>query len=337
MLMGFTLPISSYWLKALDPELAKLAEPFNGWFYTIQTNGDLVVSLGALLLVGLVAGLLTGFYGVGGGFLMTPWLNLMFHVPYNVAVGTDLTQMMGTATMTKVRQGGAGYVDYKLGLLIFSGSIFGVELGARIVQLLKAGGTLSLGTWNISLLQLVMTLVYGLLMGWIASLVYKEAKAALQAPTMGAAAAPMAPPVANRLRTIEIKPLISLPVSGVDAISLWVVVGVGFFSGLLTGLLGVSGSFIRMPAMIYVLGVPTVVSIGTNIFELLLTSLYGTLTHSLKGNVELALVIILLLSGTIGSQLGAVLQKKLAHPRLQLGFAGLMFLTIALMVLKLFR
>jgi uncharacterized membrane protein YfcA len=112
---------------------------------------------------------------------------------------------------------------------------------------------------------------------------------------------------------------------------------VGFFSGLLTGLLGVSGSFIRMPALIYVLGVPTVVSIGTNLFELLLTSLYGTLTHSLKGNVELALVIILLIAGTIGSQLGAALQRKLAQPRLQLAFAGLMFLTIGLMLLKLFR
>jgi hypothetical protein len=335
--MSFPLPISSYWLKALDPELAKLAEPFNGWFYTIQTNGDLVVSLAALILVGLTVGLLTGFYGVGGGFLMTPWLNLLFNVPYNVAVGTDLTQMVGTATMAKVRQGRAGYVDYKLGLLIFSGSIFGVELGARIVQLLKAGGAFRLGVWNISLLQLVMTMVYGLLMGWIASLVYKEARAALQASTMESAPSPVAPPVANRLRTVNLQPLISLPVSGVDSISLWVVVGVGFFSGLLTGLLGVSGSFIRMPAMIYVLGVPTIVSIGTNIFELLLTSLYGTLTHSLKGNVELALVIILLIAGTIGSQLGAVLQRKLAHPKLQLGFAGLMFLTIGFMVLKLCR
>jgi uncharacterized membrane protein YfcA len=335
--MSFTLPISSYWQKILHPELAKLAEPLQGWFYTIQTNGDLVISLAVLIAVGLVAGLFTGFYGIGGGFLMTPWLNLMFNVPYNVAVGTDLTQMVGTATMAKVRQGGAGYVDYKLGLLIFGGSIFGVELGARIVELLKASGGFMIGGLQVSLLQTVMTIVYGLLMGWIASLVYKEAKAALQSPAVGAAPAAMAPPVANRLRTVNLRPFISLPVSGVDTISLWVVLGVGFFSGLLTGLLGVSGSFIRMPALIYVLGVPTVVSIGTNLFELLLTSLYGTLTHSLKGNVELALVIILLITGTIGSQVGAALQRKWAQPRLQLAFAGLMFLTIGLMVLKLFR
>ncbi len=335
--MSFALPISSYWQKALHPELAKLAEPLQGWFYTIQTNGDLAVSLAVLIAVGVVVGLLTGFYGVGGGFLMTPWLNLLFNVPYNVAVGTDLTQMAGTATMANVRQGGAGYVDYKLGLLMFSGSIFGVEIGARIVELLKSAGDFMVGDLKVSLLQTVMTVVYGLLMGWIATLVYKEAKAALQVQPIGAAPVAMAPPVANRLRTVNLQPLISLPVSGVEAISLWVVLGVGFFSGLLTGLLGVSGSFIRMPALIYVLGVPTVVSIGTNLFELLLTSLYGTLTHSLKGNVELALVIILLIAGTIGSQLGAALQRKLAQPRLQLAFAGLMFLTIGLMLLKLFR
>jgi uncharacterized membrane protein YfcA len=335
--MSFYLPISSFWQKALHPELARLVEPLHGWFYTIQTNGDLVISLAALVIMGLVVGLLTGFYGVGGGFLMTPWLNLLFNIPYNVAVGTDLTQMVGTASMANIRQRGAGYVDYKLGLIIFCGSIFGVESGARLLQLLKRSGSFVVGSWHLTVLQLVMTLVYGLLLGWIATLVFKEAKAALQTAGMAAAPVEMAPPVANRLRTVSLQPMISLPVSGVEAISLWVVVGVGFISGLLTGLMGVSGSFIRMPALIYVLGVPTVVSIGTNLFELLLTSLYGTLTHSLKGNVELSLVIILLIVSTIGSQLGAALQRKLATPRLQLVFSGVMFLTIALMLLKLFR
>ncbi|MBM4288252.1 MAG: sulfite exporter TauE/SafE family protein [Deltaproteobacteria bacterium] len=335
--MNVTLPIASYWQKVLHPELARLTEPLQGWFFTIQSNGDLAVSLPALVLVGLTVGLLTGFFGVGGGFLMTPWLNVFFNVPYNVAVGTDLTQMVGTATMANLRQGGAGYVDFKLGFLLFGGSIFGVEIGARLVELLKAGGGFVVGGLRITVLQTVMTLVYGLLMGWIASLVFKEARAALRKEHQGATPVAMAAPVAGRLRTIHLRPLVSLPVSGVEAISLWVILGVGFFSGLLTGLLGVSGSFIRMPALIYVLGVPTVVSIGTNLFELLLTSLYGTLTHSVKGNVELVLVIILLAAGALGSQAGAALQRKFAHPRLQLAFAGVMFFTIGLMLLKLFR
>jgi uncharacterized membrane protein YraQ (UPF0718 family) len=117
-----------------------------------------------------------------------------------------------------------------------SGSILGGILEPGLVQLLKAGGSLRLGGWDVSILQLVMTVVYGLLMGWIASLVYKEARSALQAASMAAAPTAMAPPVANRLRTVNLQPLISLPVSGVEAISLWVVLGVGFASGLLTGL-----------------------------------------------------------------------------------------------------
>ncbi len=333
--MNLMLPIAGYWQKVLHPELARLTEPLHGWFYTITTDGDLLVNLAALVVIGLLLGLLNGFYGVGGGFLMAPWLNLMFNIPYNVAVGTDLTQMVGTATMAKIRLGRSGYVDFKLGTLMFSGSIFGVEIGARLVELLKRGGDVMVGNWKISLLQLFMTVVYGLLLGWIASLVYREAKAALKTKMLEEPPVAMAPPVANRLRMISLRPMIALPVSGVDAISLWIVLGVGFLSGLLTGLLGVSGSFIRMPALIYVLGVPTVVSIGTNLFELLLTSFYGALTHSLKGNVELILVIILLVSGTVGSQLGAAWQRQWATPKWQLAFAVVIFLTIGCMALKL--
>jgi uncharacterized membrane protein YfcA len=278
---------------------------------------------------------LTGFYGVAGGFLLTPWLNLCFAIPYNVAVGTDLTQMVGTATLGRVRQGGEGYVDYTLGLLLFGGSVVGVESGARILELLKHSGRIAVGSGQLSWLQVVMSVIYGLLLLWIGALVFREARMALQqqGPVLAAAAAA---PGANRLRTLNLPPFIALPVSGVESISLWVILAVGFLSGLLTGLLGVSGSFVRMPALIYVLGVPTVVSIGTNLFELLLTSLYGTLTHSLKGNVELSLVLILLITGLVGTQIGAALQRRLAHPLGQLCFAGLFFLTIILMAGRLF-
>jgi len=333
--MDLFLPIASYWQTVLAPELAKLAQPIHGWWYTIVPPGQLLVNLPAVVVVGLLVGLLTGFFGVAGGFLLTPWLNLCFAVPYNVAVGTDLTQMVGTATMARVRQGGEGYVDYTLGLLLFGGSVIGVELGARILELLKYSGGIPAGSGRLSWLQLVMSCIYGLLLLWIGALVFREARMSLRQPGPALAAA-MGTPGANRLRTLHLPPFISLPVSGVESISLWVVLGVGFLSGLLTGLLGVSGSFVRMPALIYVLGVPTVVSIGTNLFELLLTSLYGTLTHSLKGNVELSLVIILLITGMVGAQVGAALQRRLAHPLGQLFFACLFFLTIILMVLRLF-
>ncbi len=333
--MELTLPIAGYWHTVLNPALAETGAAVSGWLYTMSGQGQLAVNLPALLAVGLLVGVLTGFYGVGGGFLLTPWLNLFFQVPYNVAVGTDLTQMVGTATLARIRQGSEGYVDYTLGLFLFGGSIVGVELGARLLEGLKFSGSFSWLAGRLSWLQLVMSLVYGLLLVWIGSLVYREAKMALQ-QSQPQAGAVMAPAGANRLRTVNLPPFISLPVSGVDSISVWVVLGVGFLSGLLTGLLGVSGSFIRMPALIYILGVPTVVSIGTNLFELLLSSLYGTLTHSWKGNVELVLVLILLPTGIIGTQVGALLGRRLSHPGWQFLFAGLLFGTIFLMALRLF-
>ncbi|MFP3868517.1 MAG: sulfite exporter TauE/SafE family protein [Desulfobacteraceae bacterium] len=313
-----------------------LAEPIQGWFYTIQPHGDLVVSLWALIDLGLIVGLLAGFFGVGGGFLMTPLLNLIANVPYNVAVGTDLSQMVGTATIANLRQRGFGYVDYKLAMLMLLGSVIGVESGAQLLEFLKYRGAIFLGGYRLELVQLVMTSIYTILLGWIGLLLYREASAVLRARTTWAAPPPpAASPIVSRLRSINLPPMISLPVSGVESISIWLIVAVGWVAGLLTGLLGVSGGFLRMPALIYVLGIPTVVSIGTNLFELLVVALYGSLTHSFKGNVELVLVVILLISSTIGSQLGAALQRKFAGPRLQQIFAGVIVVIIFLMLLKL--
>jgi len=327
------LPLASYWLQ-----FGRLVEPVQGWFYTIATGGELSVSLAALVVLGFGVGLLVGFFGVGGGFLMTPLLNLVVHVPYNVAVGTDLTQMVGVATTANLRSMGVGYIDYKLGGLIFAGSLVGIEGGARVLELLKHAGTVTVAGRPLSLMHLVMTVIYAVLLLWIGSLVRREARAVLKGETAFAAVgAAEGGALMGRLRTVNLPPLISLPASGVEAISLWVVLGVGAAAGFLTGLLGVSGGFIRMPALIYVLGVPTVVSIGTNLFEMLVSSLYGTLTHSLKGNVELPLVVILLISSTVGTQVGALLNKRFAGPRLQLGFAGLIFLVILLMFLNIGR
>lgn len=334
--MTVTLPLASYWNKYLHPELSRLAEPVQGWFYTIQPQGDLSVNLLALIGLGLIVGLLAGFFGVGGGFLMTPLLNLISNVPYNVAVGTDLTQMVGTATIANLRQRGFGYVDYKLALLMFLGSMIGVESGAQLLEILKYGGEITLGGYRLTLLQLVMTIVYSILLFWVSSLVYREASAILKTKTIRVAPPPPASPVASRLRSINLPPMISLPVSGVESVSIWLILAVGWVAGVCTGLLGVSGGFLRMPALIYVLGIPTVVSIGTNLFELLVAAIYGALTHSLKGNVELVLVIVLLVSSTVGTQLGAALQRKFAGPRLQQLFAGLIVVIICLMFLKLF-
>lgn len=333
--MTITLPTASYWITWLHPEIVRLAKPVAGWFYTISPNGDLSVSLLALVILGLVIGLLAGSFGVGSGFLLTPFLNLVGNIPYNVAIGSDVAHMVGSSTLANLRQRALGYVDYKLGLLLFLGSVIGVEIGAQLLELLKYAGDIPLLSQQLGLMQLIMTIVYALLLGWIGVMIYRETRAAhrLEAGVL----APEGPPVmpGSRLQTLNLPPLVSLPVSGVEAISLWLILGVGLASGLLTGFLGVSGAFIRMPAMIYVLGVPTVVSLGTNLFELFILALYGALTHSLKGNVDLLLVIILLITTTVGSQVGILLQKKMVGPRSIKIYISVIFLTVLIMLMKL--
>lgn len=333
--MTVTLPTAGYWFTSLHPELVRLAQPVQGWFYTVSSQGELSVSLLGLIMLGLWIGLLTGSFGVGSGFLMAPFLNLVGNIPYNVAVGSDLTQMVGSATLANLRQRALGFVDYKLALLLFLGSVVGVECGVQLMQLLKYAGDVSLGGHRLGWLQLIMTVVYVLVLGWIGIALYRETRAGRRAAE--AAAPPQTVPLleSSQLQTINLPPLVSLPVSGIESISLWLILGVGWVSGLLTGFLGVSGAFIRMPALIYVLGVPTVVSLGTNLFELLILALYGTFSHSLKGNVDLILVIILLITTTLGNQLGVLLQKTIVGPRSIQAYTFILFATIILMIIKL--
>jgi uncharacterized protein len=335
--MTITLPTASVWIKYLHPEIVRLAQPVAGWFYTISPDGDLAVSLPALVVLGLVVGLLSGSFGVGSGFLMAPFLNLVGNIPYNVAIGSDVAHMVGSSTLANLRQRALGYVDYKLGLLLLAGSVVGVEIGAQLVQLLKFAGTISVLGLPVGIMQLVMTLIFALLLGWIGVMVYRETMAS-QRPESAArpSEAPAVMVAGARLQTLNLPPMVSLPVSGVEAVSLWLILGVGLASGLLTGFLGVSGAFIRMPAMIYVLGVPTVVSLGTNLFELLFLSLYAALTHGLKGNIDLLLVIILVITTTIGVQAGILLQRKLVGVRSLLFYTALIFLTIIFMLFKIF-
>jgi uncharacterized protein len=333
--MTVTLPTASYWFAYLHPELVRLAQSVQGWFYTVSPQGELSVSLAGLIILGLFIGLLIGSFGVGSGFLMAPFLNLVGNIPYNVAVGSDLTQMVGSATLANLRQRALGFVDYKLGLLLLLGSVIGVECGAQLMQVLKYAGDLPLGSHRLGWLQLSMTVVYVLLLGWIGIALYWETRAGRRAAEAAAPPETSAVFEGSRLQTISLPPMVSLPVSGIEAISLWLILGVGWVSGLLTGFLGVSGAFIRMPALIYVLGVPTVVSLGTNLFELLILAVYGTFSHSIKGNVDLVLVIILVITTTIGNQLGILLQRTIVGPRTIQLYTLIIFATIALMFIKL--
>jgi len=292
-----------------------------------------------LVLFGLVVGALGGFFGVGGGFLMVPMLNVVFGIPYNIAVGSDLGQMCGMSTAATVRHMRFGNIDFKLGILMIAGTALGVEAGATILELLKHSGEVVINGRPVSLMTLVMSLVYAALLIFLGTAMIKESRRTLKR-TAGkadlATAESPASPIAVRLRTVKAWPMVSLPASGIASISLWVILIIGFLTGCLSGMLGVGGGFIRMPALVYILGCPTVVAVGTDLFEIMFSSAYGVFTHALKGNVHLVLVLALLVGTTIGAQIGASYTRKAGGPWVRFGFGCLAFVGVIMVAFKLY-
>jgi uncharacterized protein len=306
-----------------------------------MSAGDFFLGIGNfpwLILFGLIIGGLGGFFGVGGGFLMVPMLNVVFGVPYNVAVGSDLGQMCGMSTAATVRHMRFGNIDFKLGGLMIVGTATGVEAGARILEVLKGAGTMVLLGREVDIMTIVMSLVYAALLVLVGQAMIRESLRTMkrEAGAVELAAAAPATGYVLRLRTLKLRPMVTLPASGIESISLWVILVIGFATGFLSGMLGVGGGFIRMPALVYILGCPTVVAVGTDLFEIMFSSAFGVFTHGMKGNVHLVLVLALLIGTTVGAQIGASYTRKAGGPRVRLGFGLLAFIGVIMVAVKLY-
>lgn len=289
-----------------------------------------------LALFGFVVGALGGFFGVGGGFLMVPMLNVVFGVPYNIAVGSDLGQMCGMSTAATVRHMRFVNIDFKLGVLMIAGTATGVEVGAQLLEVLRHVGAMTILGKEIDAMTVVMSVVYAALLIFLGQAMVRESLRTIRRASgrVELAAEEIASPVVVKLRTVKLWPMVRLPASGIEAMSLWVILGIGFATGFLSGMLGVGGGFIRMPALVYILGCPTVVAVGTDLLEIMFSSGYGVLTHALKGNVHLVLVLALLIGTTVGAQVGASYTRKAGGPWVRFGFGCLAFAGVFMVVLK---
>jgi uncharacterized membrane protein YfcA len=288
---------------------------------------DVTVSPLFLAGVGFLVGLLGGFFGVGGGFLAGPMMFLI-GVPMNFVVGTDLAHMTGKSIVAARRHRVLGHVDIKLGLLMVLGTLPGIELGALIIEGLEAAGNIDL---VVGATYIAILVVIGGFTAW-------ESLRAIQlvrTEQMDAKDALAFQGVTGRVHRFRLPPHVSLPNSGIESVSLWVVVGVSFLTGLLAGVLGVGGGFIRMPMMVYLLGVPTHVAVGTDLFEVVISAGYGTVTHALKGNVDILMALVMQTGAAIGAQIGATATRFFAGPRIRLFFSVLPFIGAILVILRL--
>ena len=282
--------------------------------------------------IGFVIGVLSGLFGVGGGFLLVPLLNVVFNIPYNIAIGSSLLQMVGTATASTLKHRGYGHIDYKLAGFILIGSIVGVELGARVLMWLKKIGTIMIHGTSINKMDLWINIVYVILLSLVGISMFLESKKAKKREPRGGVVDTI---FSQKIQNVKIPPLISLPISNIEYISIYYLIVLGFGVGIFSGLLGIGGAFILNPILIYLIGVPTSVAIGTSLFQTIFVSGYGALTHFFKGNVDFVLVACILTGSIIGSQLGARIHNNIRGAHVRYYFSLLIFFTAGIILIKL--
>ncbi len=280
-----------------------------------------------LIAIGFGVGALGGFFGVGGGFLAGP---LMFWtgVPMNFVVGTDLAHMTGGSVVAARKHRILGHVDVKLGAVMVAGTVVGVEIGARIIERLKEAGQID---QVIGITYIVILLIISVFTG-IESL--KAIRMVRNSETEEDDVIAFQG-IKQRVQGIHLPPMISFPVSGIQSISLWIVLGVGVSTGILAGALGVGGGFVRMPMLVYFLGVPTHVAVGTDLFEIVISAGFGTFTHALKGNVDVLMALVMQTGAIIGAQIGATATRYFSGPRIRLAFSVLPLIGVVLVLIRL--
>ncbi|HWD18154.1 MAG TPA: sulfite exporter TauE/SafE family protein [Verrucomicrobiae bacterium] len=279
-----------------------------------------------LALVGFVVGVFGGFFGVGGSFLAGPAL-FGFGVPMNFVVGTDLAHIVGKSIVAARKHRKLGNIDLKLGGIMALGTIGGVEVGAQFIQYLKKTAQID-AVVGISFIVILVGI--SSFMAWETFQTIKTRRG--KAPAARAPDASAFQHIAKKLQRWGLPPYVDLPVSGIKRISVWTIVFVSFFGGFFSGFLGGGAGYIRMPSMIYLLGIPTHVAVGTDLFEIIISAGYGTFSHALKGNVDILIALVMHTGGAIGAQLGATMTQYFTGVRIRVAFIPLPLIGAAIIL-----
>ena len=283
-----------------------------------------------LVTVGFLVGILGGFFGVGGSFIAGPALRLV-GLDWNFAVGTDLAHIVGKSVVAARRHRALGNVDLRLGLIMALGTIVGAEVGAQTIQILKRAGNVN---FVVSVVSIVVYLSISTFMIWESRKTLSSPKGRSQGGAGKGAKKDHSAfgPVTSAIQRLKIWPMISLPASGIKSISLWVILLVAFVGGVFSGFLGGGAGYIRMPSMVYVLGIPTHLAVGTDLFEIIISASYGTVSHAVKGNVDILIALVMHTGAAIGAQIGAISTQYFAGPKIRLAFVPLPLIGAAIVI-----
>jgi hypothetical protein len=264
-----------------------------------------------LVFVGFTVGTVGGFIGVGGGYMVTPAL-IVFGFPGYMASGIDMTHIAGKGLVSTVRHRQLGNIDWTLALSMVAGTMLGVELGVRLLVYFK-----TLGISSIVLLITSVVVMFGLFL-----FTQVETRRAHRAAQKMAGEGR---PVGREIQTsslprffqkIPFFPIVRCRTARV-VVSMWVIVLVGVVTGFLAGFLGVGGGFIRVPALVYIVGASTHIAVGTDLVEIVFSGGYGALRHSIEGHVDMMAVLFMLCGAMLGAQFGSIATSFVRGPAIR--------------------
>jgi uncharacterized protein len=282
------------------------------------------VPIALLFGLGLIVGFLSGLFGVGGGFLLTPLL-MMIGIPPTVAAASDANQIVAASTSGTLAHWRLGNVDFKMGLLLVAGGVTGGTVGVQFIKLLREAGN---ADFVIKITYIIMLSIIGSYMfqeslrnlkpGWLSKKKKKAAKTSI---------------FASLSRMMPLK--INFEKSGVT-LSMLTVFLLGVLVGILAAIMGVGGGFIMVPVMVYILRMPMHVVVGTSLFQVLFTCINVTFMQSYYNHtVDLTLAVLLLVGSTIGAQIGARISAHLKADQLKIILASIVLLVMVSMAFDL--
>ena len=298
------------------------------WLYMYMPIAGIEIFWPGLVLIGFSVGTIGGFFGMGGAWMVTPGLNIL-GFPMAFAIGTDMAHIAGKSMISTMRHSKFGNVDYKLGLVMLVGTMVGIECGAQLIMWLERLGVVgSVVRW-----------VYVGFLALISWMVFYDYYKAVQKKKMGEGGGEHGTEGITWYKTlhkINIPPMVHFKAAGFTC-SAWLPIMVSFATGVLAGFLGIGGGLLRMPALVYLIGCPTHIAVGTDLFEVMISGLYGAFTFALKGRIEIVAVFVMLTGAAIGAQIGTIATKYAKGYGIRLAFGIAVVCCMFSIILKQFK
>lgn len=283
------------------------------------------VNILAISGMGGVVGLLSGIFGVGGGFLLTPLL-IMMGIPPTVAAASDSNQIVGASTSGTLAHFKLGNVDIKMGLLLLIGGVIGGTVGVRVIQVLRQLGNA----------DFLISVTYVVMLGTIGGYMFYESLQAMRKPSSKEPVAQEKPRASSQGGLMQRLPWqMNFDRSGVR-MSPVMPLFLGILVGVLAAIMGVGGGFIMVPIMVYLLRMPMHVVVGTSLFQILFTCINVTIMQAWQNQtVDFMLALLLLVGSAVGIQIGAKIGKKLKADQLKILLASLVLAVMFKMLFQL--